>query len=436
MTSILTGVANYNAFHGCLKCTTVGFHSYESGSTVFPKFDAPKRTDEEFRAQTYGNHHRRYSPVLDLPIDIIDSFPVGDVLHLIDLGNTRKFLLGWMSGKMGNSDARWSYQTQKEITSYLHSCKSPSEIRRRIRGIDEIKRWKGTEFRTFLLYVSIVVLKKHLPQYIYQHFLLYFCGITILLSDYHLKDMIDIADNLLKTFLEHFKKIYGRHYVFSNTHNLCHLVDDVKLFGSLMNFSTYPFENHLYDLKKRLRNGNLPLSQIAKRLIEKQTACFTKNISNNDTKKGNLYKRVPLRSEYLNRFYQNNTYFVYCQLQLPDFLISNSENNSWFLTKRNEIIQVKYIVENLEQIKLLAATARNMKNFFMVPFPSSALHIYISDCKMNTPKMFEIEDIRCKMFKLRSIGGYDDSNSSEDENEESRDISCEFIFIPLNHTLK
>lgn len=61
-----------------------------------------------------------------------------------------------------------------EISSYMQSCLKPKEIHRAIRGLKEIHNWKGTEFRTFLLYISIVVLKIHLRPIVYNHFLLFF----------------------------------------------------------------------------------------------------------------------------------------------------------------------------------------------------------------------------------------------------------------------
>uniref|UniRef100_T1H1I8 Uncharacterized protein n=1 Tax=Megaselia scalaris TaxID=36166 RepID=T1H1I8_MEGSC len=43
---------------------------------------------------------------------------------------------------------------------------------------------------------------------------------------------------------------------------------DVKRFGVLDNFSCFPFENKLGEIKNCLRSGNLPLEQIAKRIGE------------------------------------------------------------------------------------------------------------------------------------------------------------------------
>jgi len=57
------------------------------------------------------------------------------------------------------------------------------------------------------------------------------------------------ANNLMKQFICQSIKIYGPDFVSQNIHNFLHLSDCVKLYGSLDNFSTFPFENYM-QLKK------------------------------------------------------------------------------------------------------------------------------------------------------------------------------------------
>ena len=49
----------------------------------------------------------------------------------------------------------------------------PSEFQRTTRSLGEIGHWKATEYRLFLLYCGIVVLKDILPENLYQHFSLF-----------------------------------------------------------------------------------------------------------------------------------------------------------------------------------------------------------------------------------------------------------------------
>ena len=58
----------------------------------------------------------------------------------------------------------------------------PSEFAGQPTGLDELKRWKGTELKTFLLYVGPIVLKVILRPEKYVHFLSLSVSIRILLD--------------------------------------------------------------------------------------------------------------------------------------------------------------------------------------------------------------------------------------------------------------
>lgn len=222
-----------------------------------------------------------------LPIDMIDQFPVGDSLHLLHMGVMKRFLFGWrdglfrkpkQKGTVGNPDdeedrrrkitiARFSGQTINEISEYLNACKLPSEFTRVMKGLDDLTHWKATQYRAFLHYIGIVVLKGRLIDEAYQHFLLLFCAVTLCSSKEYFQHL-QVARAMIDEFIEIYMEFYGVHYVTSNVHNLTHLVDEVEMFGELETFSAYPFENMLGKIKRMLRSGNRPLAQIAKRLME------------------------------------------------------------------------------------------------------------------------------------------------------------------------
>lgn len=81
----------FNGKHGCLKCIVVG--EYIDHCTVFLGTNFPKRTNEGFRTRLYGLHHKITSPLEELPVDMVEDFPVGDALHLIDLGMFKIFVI-------------------------------------------------------------------------------------------------------------------------------------------------------------------------------------------------------------------------------------------------------------------------------------------------------------------------------------------------------
>lgn len=429
------GVVNFNAKHGCLKCTTVGTFSHISNTTIFPKFDAPRRNDIDFRANVYTEHTKYPSPISELPIDMVEDFPVADVLHLIDLGVTRRLLNSWKRGLFGRKVA-WSSQMQNEISAHLCACKTPNEIHRKVRGLGDLPNWKGTEFHTFLLYVGPVVLKQFLPKYAYRHFLLFHCAVTILCSEYHMSDLMDTADELIKAFLKQFMAIYGKDFVFSNMHNLCHLIDDVKRFGSLMKFSTYPFENKLQALKKTLRTNSLPLSQIGKRLCEQEEVALKICMGEEKSKLGPR-KTIKIELNLLDHILGKDNYDVYEEFGLTLFTIKTTQTDKWFLTQRNELIEVKYIVvpRNKSIDALLYATKMtDLHDFFHIPFPSRVLNIYSCNYRMRPPNTYKVSDLKCKMFQLKNIM-CDDDSSSDEESIDNNGVEYELVFFPLIHTL-
>lgn len=58
----------------------------------------------------------------------------------------------------------------------------PGEFVRQPRSLNEIDRWKATEFRQFLLYSGPVVLSSVIPQPLYSHFLTLTVSMSILLE--------------------------------------------------------------------------------------------------------------------------------------------------------------------------------------------------------------------------------------------------------------
>uniref|UniRef100_A0A182VVM0 Transposase domain-containing protein n=1 Tax=Anopheles minimus TaxID=112268 RepID=A0A182VVM0_9DIPT len=346
--AFIKGVANFNNQHGCQKCTTVGEYSYLSHCNYFPRMYCIKRTDEGFRSKIYGSHHMRDSPILRLPVNMISDFPVGDALHLIDLGIMKKCLSGWRDGKFGNYRTKWSASEVAEISNLLLQLKMPAEIHRAVRGLDCLSHWKALEFRTFLLYISIVILKPFLSCEVYEHFLLLFCAVTICTSKEY-THFLDLAHSLLLHYIECYGDIYGEDFITSNVHNLSHLVDDVKSFGILPNFSAYPFESKLFQIKHLIRSGHLPLTQIAKRINEINKFA-DQNIS---TRSSKLKLQKPIfENNVVGSESNRNNETRYACIKFEEFCLKNDGANKWFLTRNNEIVEFKYVLHSNSMILL------------------------------------------------------------------------------------
>jgi hypothetical protein len=90
---------------------------------------------------------------------------------------------------------------------------------------------------------------------------------------------LEFAHHLLVTFVKEARRLYGETFPSYNVHSLIHLVDDCRHFGTSLNsLSAFPYENFLGQMKKLVRNKNSPITQVARRLSERQDLVGTKEI--------------------------------------------------------------------------------------------------------------------------------------------------------------
>lgn len=324
----------------------------------------------------------------------------------------RKCLYGWINGSY-NFRTKWSASQIASLSSMLEDCNSrkPREIHRSIRNIKSVKFWKGTEYRTFLLYLGPVVLKDLLCIEAYHNFLTLFSAVTIVSCKSYLK-YIQIADCLFKDYIGQFISIYGIDAISSNVHNVAHVINDVKKFGNLSEISTYPFENYLGQLKSLVRTGNRPLSQIAKRVSE--FSVFN-TISNTEveTKKCSPFVRNEKCGEQHQLQKCHRIFDTVCISK--DFILCNNFKDGWFLTKRNNIVSMINATYFEGNIFIYGSEIKTKWDFFEFPIKSSYLNIYKSNGKTIRPKLYSLNDIKCKLFSLK--------------------YNNEFVFLPLIHTL-
>lgn len=139
---------------------------------------------------------------------------------------------------------------------------SPVEFARKVHAIDEILRWKATEFRRFLLYSGPFALDVILPDCFFHHSMLLFAGMRILASKQLVHQSCDSANELLVKFVKDVETLYGKEAMVYNVHSLVHLAADVKQLGCLDELSAFVFENKLGRLKKLVRKPQQPIQQV------------------------------------------------------------------------------------------------------------------------------------------------------------------------------
>lgn len=404
--AFVKGTMSYNGRHGCQKCTTVGKHSYISKTTIFPSINEVPRTNENFRNGKYPLHHPHETPIVELPIDMIKDFIVADPLHLLELGVMKRLIIGWTSTDIRLNfgyKTKLSRQEKDAISKLLLQITVPSEIHRDARTLKLLPKWKGLEFRNFLNYFGIAVLKDFLPPKYYLHFLKLFCAVRFCSSDIYTPHL-SVAQLLFDDFITDYKALYGSHYITSNMHNLNHVVEDVKRFGILQSISAYPFESALYTIKRKLRPNQNAIVQIAKRLTE-QRLHIDSNFEKANDKRVEIFRKSSTGA---------------CKIQLPTFILTSEFKNMWFFAKEKIFKMVnasqmgnEYFVEALE--------LKDFTDFFQKPFMSSFIDVYVSkkpELFSSNPISINVCDIKCKFVVIEIENG------------------TQMLFIPLLHTLK
>lgn len=151
----------------------------------------------------------------------------------------------------------------REIKNYI-----PCEFARKPRSINEIKRWKATEYRLFLLYAGPILLYNTIQNNYYNHFLLFHCAVFILNSKYLISQYLDVAHKMLVSYVSLSSVMYGNDFVVYNVHNLLHICSEVSTYGNLSSFDAFPFENFLGKLKRKVRSKTHVLEQVHRRIEE------------------------------------------------------------------------------------------------------------------------------------------------------------------------
>lgn len=381
---MIKGIQSFNGKHGCHKCTIVGEYSHISRTTIFQEIDCLPRNDEDFRKKLYGKHHQKDSALLSLPIDIVKTFPVADSMHLIDLGVMKRLLIGWRDGNFIKKDTKWRASDITKVNSFLDTCITPNEIHRSVRNLKDLCHWKASELRTFLFYFSIVILQEVLNNDAMTHFLSLYCAVTICSNENYF-NFLPLAKDLLKHFVTNYKLFYGVDHRTSNIHNLTHVVEEVQQFGPLQDFNAYPFENKLYIIKNMLRHGNKPLSQVAKRLGE----C-------GDLELNNIAKKPHKDFPYVKENSKTHKLVLHCK----DFIVSEKISNRYFMTLKEEIMEISSItVQENDRIVINCYKINNKDDVFQYPIRSSYLNIFKYNFTTNAKTKCSCfpEDIKCKL---------------------------------------
>lgn len=397
--SYILKVKNHTGYDSCTKCLVHG--EYINDTICFSaEIDALiLRNDMDFRRFAYQDGYQKGQTILrQIPhFGLVSKVPL-DYMHLVCLGVMRKLLMLWLTGPL---QIRLPSRTVTIISNHLELFRKnvPTDFARKPRVLNYIKLWKATEFRQFLLYISPVILKDILRKDVYFNFLTLHVAITILVNPNVLRTphYIIYANELLKYFVKSYENIYGKKYVSFNIHNLLHLTDDVKQFGSLDTFSAFPFGNYISSLKNLIRKGEKPLQQICRRLEEYNyiTSYMLKHEYHKQfTKK---HRDGPITNEHDYK----NDYKQYKVLRNGNLYINcDSENNDCVILKDGSIIAVSNFATTEKESYVIGQQLDVVRNLHELPCTSELIGIKVVTIN-NCMKSWLCEEINAKAYKIR-----------------------------------
>ncbi|XP_045461549.1 uncharacterized protein LOC123671627 [Harmonia axyridis] len=152
--SYLRQTVGHTSKLGCEKCHIVG--DYENHRIIYAqknlKLFNPK-LDQDFIAEPLPTYIKEKSPLLRANIKMVTQFPI-DPMHLLFLGVVKRLLVNYF---FATSPVKLSQKIMKEIDDRVFILYEyiTSDFPRKCRTFKELRRWKATEFKLFILYTFL-----------------------------------------------------------------------------------------------------------------------------------------------------------------------------------------------------------------------------------------------------------------------------------------
>ncbi|KAJ8685055.1 hypothetical protein QAD02_020848 [Eretmocerus hayati] len=380
----------------CGKCIQDGINI--GRRRVFLENDAPLRTNENYRTGVPEKYENLTSPVEDY-VNVVDDIPV-DPMHHYYLGVTKKHTRLFVSSmkSIGSEDL------MEELDADYVSLKkwTPMEFGRKPRKLKDYPHFKATEYRLLALYTGPVVFSKYINDEKMLHFnRLNLAARYLSTEEYCISKNADAKD-LLVTYVDQMRILYGDHNLIFNVHNLIHSPDDVLLHGTLDSYAAWKFENQLRFVRRNVRQGNQILAQIINRSNEQSLVTMSRSKAKNKKKclLGPTDFKITnkLKQEILPDGYVNPHEFI----KFSKFTLSNSKPNNCCYLEDGSLVSIKFICEksNTGQEVILFNEFTNLLLIENYPIDSREIGI----CKTNnlSDDMFEcsVSMIKQKVFQM------------------------------------
>ncbi|KAL7298869.1 hypothetical protein TKK_0007977 [Trichogramma kaykai] len=185
-----------------------------------------------------------------------------DYMHGALLGVSKQLLNKWTS-------CYFNKDHLKKIESRMLNIKLCRDVRRSIRTLDYSGKYKATEWRTWLLFISLPVVKGILPDKEFISYCRLVDSIYVLLKESITDQELNRVEYNLLEFVGESEEIYLPPFITFNAHSLNHYCHAVRNSGPLWTTSAFPFENGIFQFMKEVNAPNGCLLQISEKWIRK-----------------------------------------------------------------------------------------------------------------------------------------------------------------------
>lgn len=273
--SKLTHTMGTAGLRGCPYCSQVGTKHMRGATQYKPCIVIPLRTDVSYASRMdqmhfHASHKERDTGVLENAGVKMVSQMVPCAMHTFDLGVMKKIIRFIYEKKGSNEPGSMKFNDADlaEISRKYEGLKKyhPKDFTRSPRSM--VLNWnhfKAVECR-YMYYYGPYVFKDILNRNMYQHFLKLCMGAR-LLADPN-PDGLELAQELLQSFVADFSKYYGEQVTYV-VHTILHFKQYVEIYGPMYGFSAYDYENRLRTVKDCVRKMSDVLLQFRNRIAEK-----------------------------------------------------------------------------------------------------------------------------------------------------------------------
>ncbi|KAK3907194.1 Halomucin [Frankliniella fusca] len=273
---IMMNMMGPTGYYGCTFCPIEGV---QANGVKFPleeeeEGEMPQpRTDAELRALMEAAHD---NPLGDhqgvkgiSPLMYLQHFNLGTGMSTDDLHPFFEGVVLFHMDKLLTDNMAPYYigapANVAIINARLMSMKPPTLLARTPRTIDSRAKWRGHEWRNWILYYAYPCLTGLLPQRYLRHLLKLSRAIFLVSRDSVTENDLREAEEKFTEYVREFQNFFQVECMRYNVHVLLHVVRAVRCWGPAFVHSTFNFESWNRKLKKHIKSMKDPILQIVNR---------------------------------------------------------------------------------------------------------------------------------------------------------------------------